>query len=409
MLFHSAASSRDPLPRLVRHLMMARGARSFGQGALVAAFTLYLHALHWSASAIGATLTAALLLGALVTLAVGPSSDRHGRRRFLLVYEAIQAGSAVLALASNSPPALVTAALLGGFGRGANGGAGPFAPLEQAWLAHAVPASKRGLVFSLNAAVGFLGMAIGALAAGAVHFLEAPLGPILAYRPLFLLPLAGSLFAFTLIARLPEPRFARGPRPADEHAARRDENRTLARLVLINILNGLGIGMVAPLIAYWFALRFHHGPGTIGPALAGSFLLGGLGSLLVGRLSSRAGLIRPVVMMRILGLALLVAVPLVPEFGLSAGLYALRRGATGGTAGVRQALVMALTRDRRGLAASVHNVSIQIPRAIGPLLSGILLQAGMLETPFFVAAALQAAYLLLYVRLFRDFAMAAGD
>ncbi len=381
--------------------MAARAARSVGQGALVAAFALYLRALGWSAPAIGATLSAALLVGAVLTMVVGPLSDRRGRRRFLLVYEALQAGAALLALVTAWPPALVAGAVIGGFGRGANGSAGPFSPLEQAWLAQAVAPARRGIVFSTNIAIGFVGMASGAVIAGGVHFLIRPLGPVLAYRPLFALSLAGSVAAFALVASLAEPGGAPPGSAADGAAAERStENRLLARLVIVNTLNGLGIGMIAPLIAYWMALRFGHGPGSIGPALAASFVFGALGSLVAARLARTYGLIRPVVVMRGVGLVLLVLVPLVPAFAVAAGLYAVRAGFNQGTAGVRQALVIGLTRDRRGLAASVQNVSIQIPRAVGPLVAALMLHAGMLRAPFFIAAALQAAYLALYARFF---------
>jgi predicted MFS family arabinose efflux permease len=107
--------------------------------------------------------------------------------------------------------------------------------------------------------------------------------------------------------------------------------------------------------------------------------------------------------MRGIGLLFLIAVPLMPVFGISAASYALRSGFNRGTAGMRQALVMGLTRDRRGLAASLQNVSIQVPRAVGPLVSGFMLHVGMLKAPFFMAAALQAAYLILYARFFRDY------
>jgi len=395
------------LPPAVVRLMAARAGRSLGQGALVAAFALYLRALGWSSVAIGATLSAALLAGAALTLIVGPMSDRRGRRRFLLAYELLQAAAALLALLTASPSALVLAAIVGGFGRGANGGAGPFSPLEQAWLAQALPAARRGAVFSANAAIGFCGMALGALLAGGVQFLVRPLGEALAYRPLFLLPLAGSVAAFALIASLREPEQTLSPGRASAASERRSENRMLVRLVTANTLNGLGIGMIAPLMAYWFALRFDHGPGSIGPALAASFVFGALGSIVAGRLVRRFGLIGPVVIMRGLGLALLVAVPFMPAFGLAAALYALRGGFNQGTAGVRQALVVGLTRERRGLAVSLQNVSIQIPRAIGPLLAGLMLDAGMLRTPFIVAAVLQATYLVLYVWFFRGYA--AGE
>jgi MFS family permease len=392
------------VPPTVLRLMAARAARSLGQGALVAAFALYLRALGWSAPEIGATLSAALVVGAALTLTVGPLSDRLGRRRFLLAYELLQAAAALIALFSAWPPALVLAAIGGGFGRGANGSAGPFGPLEQAWLAHAVPASRRGAVFSANAAIGFGGMALGALLAGGVQFIIGPMGAVLAYRPLFLLSLAGSVAAFTLIAPLPDPPRLRSSGEPAEVAERQSENLMLVRLVAANLLNGLGIGMIAPLIAYWFALRFAHGPGSIGPALAASFVLGAFGSVVAGRLVHRYGLIGPVVIMRGLGLVMLVAVPLMPAFGAAAALYALRAGLNQGTAGVRQALVVGLTRERRGLAASLQNVSIQIPRAIGPVIAGFMLHAGMLRAPFFVAAALQASYLVLYVLFFRGYA-----
>ncbi len=391
------------MPAVVARLMAARAARSVGQGALVAAFTLYLNALGWSAAAIGATLSAALVVGAVLTLTVGPWSDRIGRRRFLLAYELVQAAAALVAVVSAWPPALVAAAIAGGFGRGANGSAGPFGPLEQAWLAQAVPAARRGAVFSANAAIGFGGMALGALLAGGVHWLIAPLGEVLAYRPLFVLALAGSAIAFALIAGLPEP--AAPPEPVDR-IERRSENRLLVRLVIANTLNGLGIGMIAPLIAYWYALRFAHGPGSIGPALAASFVLGAIGSIVAARLVRRHGLIGPVVIMRGLALAMLVAVPLMPAFAPAAALYALRGGFNQGTAGVRQALAVGLTRNRRALAASLQNVSIQLPRAVGPLAAGLMLHAGMLRAPFFLAALLQASYLVLYVRFFGDHASA---
>ncbi|MDE2490082.1 MAG: MFS transporter [Elusimicrobia bacterium] len=392
---------------VVRGLLIARAGRSLGQGALVAAFALYLRALGWSAPEIGAVLSAALLGGAALTMTVGPLSDRLGRRRFLLAYEAIQAGAALLALATARLPLLVAAAIAGSFGRGANGTAGPFGPLEQAWLAQVVPDDRRGEVFSVNAAVGFVGMALGAGLAGGVKLLVRPLGPLLAYRPLFLLPLGGSLLAFWILAGLSEPPRASAPARADggraQAAEARVENAMLARLVAANVLNGLGIGMIAPLIAYWLAVRFGHGPGSIGPALAGAFALGALGSVAAARLTRRHGLIRPVVVMRGIGLLLLVSVPFMPSFALAVGLYALRAGFNQGTAGVRQALAVGLSRERRGLAASLQSVSIQLPRALGPLIAGFLLHAGHLRAPFFAAAGFQAAYLVLYARFFRSY------
>ena len=153
--------------RTTRLLLTTRFVRSIGQGALAVDFTLYLRALDWSAVAISAVLSAALLLGVVLTLFAGPLSDRGGRRRFLFVYEAAQCLAGLAALLSAQAAILWAAAMVGGFGRGGNGAAGPFAPVEQAWLAQSVSPSRRGPVYSLNAALGFLGNAAGAVIAAA--------------------------------------------------------------------------------------------------------------------------------------------------------------------------------------------------------------------------------------------------
>lgn len=406
------------LPSIVLRLIASRAARSVGQGALAVTFTLYLNALHWSAPQIGAVLGGSLLFGAALTLWLGPLSDRLGRKQFLLGYELVLIACALLAMLTTAGWARVLAAVLSGFGRGANGAAGPFGPLEQAWLSHSVPPLQRARVFSLNSTVGFAGMAAGALLGALPHWLGTWLPGLWGYRALFLLPLVGSSLGFFLIvgardlsaaelrgraksaaATVSEPLAADQRRADGEQHSR--ENGLMLRLGLVNALNGLGIGMVAPMMAYWYALRYGHGPASIGPAMAASFVLAAIGSQLAGRLAQRAGVVDAVVGLRSVGLLLLLLTPLAPVFWIAATLYALRAAVNQGTLGVRQALTVSLTGDdRRGLAAAINNVSVQIPRAIGPLIAGLLLHAGWLLAPFLVAGAFQAAYLVLYRRFF---------
>ena len=98
-----STTSKSSLPRNVRLLIGMRAARSLGQGAMVAAFALYLHALGWTATAIGAVLMGALLFGTLLTIIVGPLSDRGGRRAFLLGYDALQTLVALVAMLTTTP------------------------------------------------------------------------------------------------------------------------------------------------------------------------------------------------------------------------------------------------------------------------------------------------------------------
>jgi len=392
---------QPPLTPNVRRLLAARAARSLGQGAMVASFSLYLQALGFSGTAIGTVLMSGLLFGALLTSIVGPLSDRMSRRSLLIGYEIAAALAALAALLAPDRTVLVVAATIAGFGRGANGAAGPFSPVEQAWLARELEGEARQRAFSINATLGFLGMAAGCALVALPAALGEGFNSLTSYRVLFALPLAGSIVSLLLITQTrivrqaPRPADTE-PRPAQAHVTRA-ENRLLRRLAGVSAINGLAIGIVSPLIAYWFLRRFHQGPAAIGPALAVSFVLASAGSVLGGQLSRRLGAVRSVVWMRLVGLALLVAIPFSPGFFTAAGLYALRSACNRGTVGARQMVAAGLTRaERRGLAASIQSLSTQLPRAAGPVLGGWLIHRGQFVAPFLLTAAMQALYLVLY-------------
>lgn len=391
------------VPRDKWFLIGARGARSLGQGALVVDFALYLHALGWNAVGIGTVLAATLIVAAALTLLVGPASDRFGRKVFILCFEASQGITALIALSTSATVPLVAAAVIGGFGRGINGAAGPFAPVEQAWLAQGVAPELRGRLYSVNAAVGFCGMGLGALAAALPAYFARWLPGPLAYRPLFLVVFVGSMICWVLIALTKdyknEPQSSTAaPVPTQTI---REENRLLAALAGINAINGLAIGMLGPLMAYWFYIRFHEGPGAIGPMMAVALFFTALSALGTGWLTSRLGVVRAVVWMRFVGLACLFVLPFAPTYGIAAVVYILRSLFNRGTAGARQALSISLVRpSRRGLAASLGSASLQIPRAVGPMLAGMFFDAGFLVAPFLIAGALQTLYLVLFRKSF---------
>ncbi len=394
-----------------RRLIMMRAARSFGQGAMVVDLALYLARLGWSGVMIGGVLTAGGLLAGSLALFVGPASDRLRRRPFLVGNEILTVLCGLTAFLTREPMLLVPAIVLASFGRGANGSAGPFTPAEQAWLALLVPPQDRGRVYSLNVAVGFFGMGTGALLAALPGLVS---DPLLGYRLLFLVPALGSAFNLFLLARTHEPSRSRIRRERAERARRepphskrarvrrRRENRHLARLVALNAVNGFAIGLIGPLMPYWFHLRFGVGPAAIAPAMAVVFAITAVASLLAGRLSARIGLVNSVVRLRIIGFVLLLLLPLVPWYSLAAVIYILRSAANRSSVGARQAVVVSLVDDeRRGFAVSLNAASFVIPQALGPTLGGYFLDAGLLILPFYIAALLQGSYIWGYWRAFR--------
>ena len=77
--------------------------------------------------------------------------------------------------------------------------------------------------------------------------------------------------------------------------------------------------------------------------------------------------------MRLVGLGLFLALPFAPTYELAATCYVLRAAFNRGTAGARQAVGLKLVGSgRRGLAASLNAISMQVPRAIGPVIGGCM-------------------------------------
>ncbi len=413
LLRHSRDLWMDISPP-ARRLLSARFWRSLSQGALVVDLALYLRALGWTGAAIGMVLSGAGLAGAGLSLVVGVTSDRFRRKPFLIAYEGLTCLCALVAMTQSRPLLLALAIILAGFGRGANGAAGPFSPAEQAWLAESVQPSRRGFVYSLNTAFGFVGMALGAMAAALPSLWRADLGHAASFRPLFGLVLLGNAINMLLLTTTPEAhrskQRSRGPRsvPTGVREGRAQEDRFLWNLVGLNALNGMAIGLTGPLISYWFAMRFHIGAVRIGPILAVTFLVTALSAIITGRLTQQVGLVRSVVWGRTGGLLLLMLMPIMPRYSLAALAYLLRSALNRGTLGARQALVVSAVHDeRRGFAVSMNALSMQVPMALGPIFAGALIGAGWFIMPFYVAAALQGLYVFLYGRVFASFEQAA--
>jgi len=400
-------STRTPISPTARRILAARFWRSIAQGALVVDLALYLNALGWSGTAIGGVLSGAGLAGAAFGLAIGFVSDRFGRKNFLLLYEAVGFVCGLVAFFTSNTPLLTAAIVLGGFGRGANGAAGPFAPAEDAWLAESVEPIERGYVFSVKSSVGFAGMALGALAALLPTLWSDALGPAVSHRPLFLVVVLGNAANLFILGKATEQKREQPqagaeahPQPAEET---RHENRFLFRLMAINAFNGLAVGLTGPLMSYWFQQRFHVGAEAIAPVMAGTFFAVAVVAQLTGELGRRSGMVNVLFWTRWGGLGLLLILPLMPVYALAALVHMLRTALISGTIGTRQALVVSAVRDeRRGLASSLNSFSGRLPQAIGPTLAGSFIGAGWFMTPFYLGAIFQGAYIFLFDRLFRQ-------
>lgn len=396
-------------------LLVTRMIRSIGQGILIVDFTLYLHAMHWKGSSIGIVLSSAGLFGAILSLFVGVTSDHFKRKPFLIVYQCLLIFGCIISSLTTNHWLIGISAALGGFGRGANGAAGPFSPAEQAWLAEKIKPSKRGLIYSINTAFGFFGTGFGALLAILPALWSHWFSGATSYRPLFTIVGILAIIDLALIIVTEEgyrsnKKDKKIGESKDAHIISRKENHALFKLIFANMFNGVAIGMTGPLIAYWFAIKFHVGPDFIAPVMALAFFVTGLVTLYTGRMTERIGIVKSIVFQRSFGLLMLLILPIIPFYWLASLVYLLRSALNRSTAGVRQAFAIGLVRDdRRGLAASINAVSMQLPNVIGPTITGYFFQDGRLILPFYLAALLQAAYIVIYKKFFGDYDAPQGE
>lgn len=404
---HDPARRGAPLfgawPSPVRRLFLARFLRSLTQGCLVVDFALYLRLLHWTGSAIGTLLAGSFVLGALLSLAVGPASDRFGCKRLLVGYE-LATGMAFFATAWTSNPWIIgVSAVFAGFGRGANGAPGCFVPAELSWLATHVPANRRGAAFSINTAAGFLGMGLGAILAIAPSLWPVALPGVSGYRPLFLFGGVVALSIAALLYATPEQPFhgaaaqSSGEDYRPTRALRPDERRRLWQVGLISLFSGLSLGLSGPLIAYWYAVKFHLDPLHIAPVLALAQFAAAGAAVGTGTLTQKFGTARTFVLLQTVGAILLFGFPFIGSFELAALVWITRFAIERGAAGAMEAVVMGLVgAGKRGLAGGLSTASLALPRALGPFAAGHWIAEGDLARPFLTAAVLQ----LLYVGLF---------
>ncbi|MCU4182742.1 MFS transporter [Acidiferrimicrobium sp. IK] len=450
------------MDRNLRIILIGRSAVSVARAIAGVVTALYLAAVGFSALEIGTLFLVVTVVSAVISTAVGMTSDRVGRKPYLVGVPLLAAVSAGVFALSRNPVLLFVFAALGSFGRGQGAGGGtvgPYQPAESAFVAETVPSSARPAAFGRLAFVASAGAVVGSLLAGLArdHRRMSAAAAMASYRPAFIA--AGALAAVAAVAALwlrePSGRWRWRPLPAPM-APGRPANRSAAvpapgparaekagrpasvtnspspeneavlagpvppgparrsliswprrswpalwRLWVTNGVNGLGIGLLGPFLSYWLARRYGAGPGTIGLL----FALVNLGSLVttltaagVGR---RLGTVRAIVAVRAIGGALTIPMVLAPTFWLAGAIFFVRMMAQRTGMPLRQSFTQDLAHpDERSSVAALSLLPAQGTMAASQVLAGYLFDEVGLAAPFELSAVFQLANAGLYGLLF---------
>ena len=386
----AGSGGRPQLTPDVRRILVAQAARGavYGLGSIVIGVSLAESRL--STTEVGIVFTAMLAGIALVSIVLARIGDLLGRRHAYRALLCVMAGAGLVFALTDSPPALILAALTGTVSVDIVE-SGPFTSLEQAMLPHAAGDENVASLFATYNTVATLAGSLGALTA----FFAASRHWLLVY------PIA-AFVALVAVSRLSaaveggRELTLEGRRPL--HASK----GVVARLSVLFALDSFGGGFVVQsFIAYWFALKF----GTSHQTLAIVFLAIGFiqaaSFQIAVRISHRVGLLRTMVFTHLPSNVLLAAIAFAPTFAVALVLLLARYVLSQMDVPARQAYVtVVVDPSERTAAAAYTNTARYVTRPVGPLVGGAAMTL-WIGAPFVIGGAIKIVYDLGLYALFR--------
>ncbi len=381
---------------------------------------IYLAIIGFNGLELGLLFVITALASALLSSAVGVFSDRLGRKIFIIILPFFAAMAALVFAFSHVVGLLFFFAALGSFGRGAGARAGiigPYQPAEQALLAETVPAKYRNSLFGRVAFASSLGALIGSGPFATLPELLPHFGVlgISSYQLSFLIMAVLAFIAGLLAIPVRETRPRREPqvvpgatalagsKPRRKRQAISQQSKSiLIRLWITNATNGLAVGFFGPFITYWFFRRYGVGPAQIGLLFAIINLAAMFSNLGAASFAARVGLIRAIVIGRVLQALLMIPMVLAPTFWMAGMFYLTRMLAQRLALPLRQSYVMGVVpADERGTIGALSNLPMQVTSSASPALAGYLFDHVSLALPFEIGALLQGVNAVLFFFFFR--------
>ena len=388
-------------------LFGTRTLRLFAYGFLSVILVLYLVDRGLTEAEVGLLLTLTLLGDTLVSLVLTTRADRWGRKTTLALGALLMAASGIIFASTSGFWLLLLAATLGVISPSGKE-VGPFLAIEQAALAHVLPAAQRTRVFAWYALVGSFATALGALAGGAISewLQHHGLSSVQSYQVVLIgysVSGVAMLVLFAFLTRAVEVEESPHPRRPVRLGLHRSRPVVLRLAALFSLDSFAGGFVVQSLLAYWFHIRFGVEPASLGGIFFGANLLAGFSALAAVRVADRIGLVKTMVFTHLPSNVLLILVPLMPTVNLAVLVLLLRFSISQMDVPTRQSYVMAVVHpDERSAAAGVTSVARTTGAALSPFLSGLLLSSPVTAAgPFFLGGGLKILYDLL---LFRGFA-----
>jgi MFS family permease len=384
---------------LVHRLMTGRALRGIADGYVSLLLPYYLTARGYTPLEIGVVITATLLGSGALTLVAGLHAHRYHSRTLLLAAALLMTATGLAFSAVSGFWPLVVVAFVGTLNP-SSGDVSVFLPLEQAQLAHAVPAHRRTALFARYSLIGSLAAAFGAQAAGLPALVEhAGYGREAAMQSMFWLYACFGVAILFIYRRID---VAAVPAGAARGEPLRESRSTVYRLAALFSLDSFAGGFaVQSLLALWLAQRYGAPIEQTATIFFWVGLLSACSQLLSPRLAARIGLVNTMVYTHLPANLFLIAVPFMPTLPAALACLFARSAMSSMDVPARTSYVMAVVSPQeRAAAASVTAVPRSLASALSPGIAGWLLAASPFGAPLVVCGTLKVVYDLLLLRMF---------
>ena len=383
----------DWLSRDGKLLLAVRPLQTFSSSYVSIFFAVYMSLVGIPLWMIGVILTAGQLFSTLFNTVAGFMADRIGRKKMLIFFGLLVAFSGAIFATVSAPIVLIPVAIVSTMG--SRGGFGAANMLERVILAQSCSEEMRTKMYAVRSTLNSIARSVGLLSAGTVVVFQTWFGisQLASYRLMFgayaLLNLAVAVL-YGMLSRDAEVSEV-NVRPPPLSAKTK---RNVFRLSLLFSLDSLGSGFIpSSLVSYWFFDRFGLGMDTIALIFSGSSLLAAVSFMLAARIAERIGLINTMVYSHLPSNLMTMSIPFMPNLATSSAVYMGRSLLSQMDVPTRQSYVMAIVEpEERSRVAGLINLPRSLTSAIGPTITGFVMQFLGPSLPFLLAGGVKAIY-----------------
>lgn len=358
-------------------------------GVNIAGFILpfYYSSLGMSFSQMGVIFSISTLVQAVTLLGSGYISVKLGYRRTILAAVGIFFIARLFQVFIPEFWSFALASVLLGIGMALEG------PAVMSLLSEEASDERRHYLFSLNAALGTIGAALGMYLGGLLPKMldgSNPYKMTLLFVAL-LVPIQG-FFIFMVSPVL--------KREEKKLRFERELVIKIAKFSLPSALIGLGAGVTIPYMGLWFNKRFGTSLESIGGLFAIQQFVMGIGTFTLPMIADKVGSVKTIVGFNGSATLLILSLPLSPSFPIAAAIYTIRTILMNIVNPIWDSFMMRFfTKEERSTAVALRNFSWTTTFGIGQLIGGKIFDLSLVM-PFFVTGILYGLSMITFWMLF---------